>query len=164
MRKMYFTAKPENFIIYDGIARDGKLSYKNYDDFQMDDEFYSRLFFEAPRKTIYGSVVVKEMVTGVKFILELQENKAGTLYSTFSGVDREIKTEKAVLSKTRVDNTAVAGFFKQMEEDEDLKIQYVDNVLQFMAMAKAKTNQRKRDIQGPEKGIVRGLRQLSKLL
>ena len=156
MKKMYFTAKPENFIIYDGIARDGKLSYKNYDDFQMDDEFYSRLFFEAPRKTIYGSVVVKEMVTGVKFILELQENKAGTLYSTFSGVDREIKTEKAVLSKTRVDNTAVAGFFKQ--------IQYVDNVLQFMAMAKAKTNQRKRDIQGPQKGIVRGLRQLSKLL
>lgn len=164
MKKMYFTVKPENFIIYNGLSREGKLSYKEYDEFVMNDTFYERLFFEAPRKTIYGSTIVRELVTGTKFLLELEQNKSGTVYATFSGLDREIKSTRVVLSKTRVDNSIVAGFFTEMENDEKMKEEYVDNILQFMAMSKAKSKQRRRDIEGPSRGLVRELRELSRIL
>lgn len=162
MKKMYFTAKAEDFIIYDKLSRDGKLFYKNYDDFNLEDDFYNKLFFEAPKKTIYGSTIVKELVTGCKFILELEENKNGTLSASLRGYDRDVKTSKIAFNKVRVDNSIVSGFFFEMENDEELKMQYVDNVVQFMAMAMAKTNQRKRDIEGPDKGFIKSLRDLSK--
>lgn len=164
MKKKYYSIKPDSFEIYDEVRRDGKLIFKKYPKFDIEDSFFNKLFFESQRRSYDGIVILKEMFSQTKFELETFKAENDVTFAILRGIDIDIETKPIPLSKIEVESSTVTGFFNEVYKSDDIKIKYIESILQFIATCRAKTKQYIKDQTGPSKKLTKDAKLLAKRL
>lgn len=176
-KKMYFQLQPECFKLYERISRDGEIKLTRADSFEVSDPFYNRMIFVAKQKKLKGRINIKEQITGTKFVLKVIPKEDGAIVKVYSN-KLELRTYgEFLLQDVVLPQQMASGFYcsfrpvltanekeneRLMSEAQELKQEYVTNVVNFFADAKVAARNYKNDIRMQDKEIQKNLKQLSR--
>ena len=179
-KKMYFHLKPECFMFYDRISREGEIKFRRAQGLDVNDPYYNRLVFVAKQKKLKGRINVKEQITGTKFVLKIipKDDKVSIIKVYSNKLELRTKGE-ILLHEAVLPQQMASGFYcsfnpvittddkeneKRKNECANLKEEYIKNVLNFFREAKVCARNYKNDIYMQDKHMQKNLRQLAKKL
>ncbi len=133
MRKDYFFVNPSNFARIGEISIDGDYDYVQFKDFNVDEPRVNYLFFEvkytlSEDKKIY-SPVAREVITGKKFDLEVQDRRnrsTGNIETTVILVSEELGLYSKTMNINDVESkpSRLSGIFYHFRNNPDEKKDY----------------------------------------